>query len=87
MRPGVVFVGLFAALVVLYLLLEDTLGTALTFLLEAAVIVSLVVAVVWFRNSRARSWNLLSDDSEPEASEAGSPENSDPAEAEKANQA
>lgn len=76
MRPGVVFLGLFAILVVLYLLLADTLGRALTFLLEAAVIVSLVVAVVWFRRTRTGSWSPLSDDGEPEAPEAGSPENS-----------
>jgi UPF0716 family protein affecting phage T7 exclusion len=53
MRPGVIFVGLFALLIAVYAFLASTLGTVLTFLLQAAIVLVLLAAAVWFRRLRA----------------------------------
>jgi L-lactate permease len=66
MRPGVVFVGLFALLITVYALLASTLGTVLTFLLQAAIVLVLLAAAVWFRRFRtAQVWHA--EEREPEA--------------------
>ena len=52
MRPGVIFVGLFAVLIAVYAFLASTLGTVLTFLLQAAIVLVLLAAAVWFRKLR-----------------------------------
>jgi hypothetical protein len=58
MRPGVIFVGLFALLIAVYALLASTLGTVLTFLLQAAIVLVLLAAAVWFRRLRtAQVWH------------------------------
>ena len=64
MRPGLVFVGLFAILIGLYLLLEDTLGSLSTFLLQAALVLVVLAGATWFRYVKRRSgWLFLGDDS------------------------
>ncbi|MCE2469837.1 MAG: hypothetical protein J4F32_04880 [Dehalococcoidia bacterium] len=45
MRPGLVFLGLFAALMLLYLLLSGVIGAGPTFLLQG-VLVAVLLAVV-----------------------------------------
>ena len=63
MRPGLVFVGLFAILIVLYLLLQDTLGSLSTFLLQAALVLVVLAGATWFRYAKRRSgWLFLGDD-------------------------
>ena len=52
MRPGIVFVVLFAVLVGFYLLLADTLGTIPTFLLQAGIVLMIIVAARWLRHTR-----------------------------------
>ena len=64
MRPGLVFVGLFAILIGLYLLLQDTLGSLFTFLLQAALVLVVLAGAAWFRYAKRRSgWLFLGDDS------------------------
>jgi len=66
MRPGLVFVGLFAILIGLYLLLQDTLGSLSTFLLQAALVLVVLAGATWFRYVKRRSgWLFLGDDSAP----------------------
>ena len=66
MRPGLVFVGLFAVLIVIYALLQDTLGSTATLLLQSAIVIVILGAAAWFRRVRSRrGWSLFRD--EPEA--------------------
>ena len=55
MRPGIVFVVLFAFLIGLYLLLAGTLGTVPTFLLQASIVLMIIGAARWFRRARQQS--------------------------------
>ena len=55
MRPGIVFVVLFAVLIGLYLLLADTLGTVPTFLLQAGIVLMIIGAARWLRRARQQS--------------------------------
>ena len=66
MRPGVIFVGLFALLIAVYALLASTLGTILTFLLQAAIVLVLLAAAIWFRRLRTAQVRH-SEEREPEA--------------------
>jgi len=49
MRPGLVFIGLFAVLIGVYLLLEGTLGSLATLLLQGAIVVVILAAATWYR--------------------------------------
>ena len=63
MRPGLLFIGLFGLLIAVYLLLAETLGNVLTFLLQAAIVIALIVAVTWFRRQRhLQRWSLFADE-------------------------
>ncbi len=65
MRPGLLFIGLFGLLIGVYLLLAETLGHVLTFLLQAAIVIALIVAVTWFRKQRhLQRWSLFADEGE-----------------------
>jgi hypothetical protein len=54
MRPGLVFVGLFAILIAIYALLLDSLGALGTFLLQASLILVVLAAATWFRYTKHR---------------------------------
>jgi hypothetical protein len=63
MRPGLVFVGLFVVLILIYLLLLDSLGTLGTFVLQAAIVLVVLVGATWFRYAKSRKgWLFFSDD-------------------------
>lgn len=49
MRPGLIFVGLFALLMAVYFAAVGTLGTLPTFALQAAIVVGLVIALSVYR--------------------------------------
>lgn len=62
MRSGFVFILLFVLLIGVYALVSDTLGNALTFALQAAIIAVVLSAALWFRQVRARhGWSLFQD--------------------------
>ena len=73
MRPGIVFLVLFAALIGLYLLLADTLGVVPTFFLQAGIVLMIVGAARWLRRARQqRERRGLSGDgtvAEPQATD------------------
>ncbi len=78
MRPGIVFVGLFALLTALYVLMASSLGNVLTFILQAAIVLALLGAVLWFRKLRSMSGGgFLSDDGATGAPPASSEEESE----------
>jgi hypothetical protein len=54
MRPGLVFVGLFAVLIAVYALLQDSLGSTATFLLQAAIVVVILAGAIWYRQVKNR---------------------------------
>ena len=54
MRPGFVFVGLFAVLTATYVLLDGTISSWMTFALQAVIVVVLLAAATCYRNWRAR---------------------------------
>lgn len=63
MRPGLVFIGLFAVLVFVYILLIDSLGTLGTFLLQAALVAVVLGGATWFRYTKRRSgWLFFGED-------------------------
>ena len=63
MRPGLVFVGLFAVLIAVYALLQDSLGSTVTFLLQAAIVLVILAATIWFRQIRTRrGWFMFGED-------------------------
>ena len=65
MRPGLVFVGLFAVLFVLYALLRDSLGTLTIFLLQLALVLVVLAGAGWFRYSkRHKGWFFFGEDDE-----------------------
>ena len=49
MRPGLVFIGLFALLMAVYFSLQSTLGTITTIVLQAAIVLALLGSAVWLR--------------------------------------
>ncbi len=49
MRPGLVFIGLFALLMVVYFSFQSTLGTLLTVALQTAIVLALLGSVLWLR--------------------------------------
>ena len=49
MRPGLIFVGLFAALMLLYFLLSGVLGARATFLLQGVLVAALLAAALRLR--------------------------------------
>ena len=49
MRPGFVFIGLFALLMAVYFSLQSTLGTVLTIVLQAAIVLALLGSAVWLK--------------------------------------
>ena len=53
MRPGLVFVGLFALLMALYVLLAGVIGNFLTFILQAGIVLALLGAALCVRKQRA----------------------------------
>ena len=52
MRPGVVFVGMFLLLAVVYQALAGSLHVALIFLVQAAIVVALLALALWRRRRR-----------------------------------
>jgi hypothetical protein len=51
MRPRLVFIGLSAVLIGVYLLLEDTLESPATPLLQGAIVVIILAVATWYRQS------------------------------------
>lgn len=49
MRPGLVFIGLFALLMVVYFSLQSTLGTVTTTLLQVGIVLTLLGSALWLR--------------------------------------
>lgn len=49
MRPGLVFIGLFALLMVVYFSFQSTLGTVTTMVLQAAIVLALLGSALWLR--------------------------------------
>ena len=49
MRPGLVFVGLFALLMVVYFSLQSTLGTVTTTVLQVGIVLTLLGSALWLR--------------------------------------
>jgi hypothetical protein len=70
MRPSLVFVGLFAVLIVVYALLRDSLGSSLIFALQAAIVVVLLAGAIWFRRSRENGGLSLLGDGADEPADA-----------------
>jgi hypothetical protein len=71
MRPGLVFVGLFAVLFLVYLVALDSLGTLGTFLLQAAIVLVVLAGATWFRYAKNRKgWLFFSDEEVAEPGES-----------------
>ena len=49
MRPGFVFIGLFALLMVVYFGFQNALGTVMTIVLQTAIVLALLGSVLWLR--------------------------------------
>jgi drug/metabolite transporter (DMT)-like permease len=49
MRPGLVFIGLFALLMAVYFSLQSTLGAITTIVLQAAIVLAILGSAVWLR--------------------------------------
>lgn len=49
MRPGLVFIGLFAMLMVVYFSLQGTLGTVATVALQVVIVLTLLGSALWLR--------------------------------------
>ena len=62
MRPGVVFVLLFSVLMSVYLLLADTMGSGLTFLLQAALVLVVLAAATRVRRTQSTGHETAQDD-------------------------
>lgn len=76
MRPGLVFVGLFAVLMVVYFLLKDSLGVLPTFFLQAAIVIVILVGAVWYRFAgKRKAWFFfrVEDDDDDDESQSGTP--------------
>ena len=56
MRPGLVFITLFAILMAVYFALVDTLGTLPTFALQAGIVVVILIAALWLRSKTSGPW-------------------------------
>ena len=66
MRPGLVFVGLFAILIGFYVLLQDSLGSLAIFLLQAALVFVVLAGATWFRYAKRRGgWLFFGDEEKP----------------------
>ena len=57
MRPGFIFIGLFALLMAVYFSFQSVLGTGVTILLQTAIVLVLVVSVMWLRKRLSRPDN------------------------------
>ncbi|MDA1036488.1 MAG: hypothetical protein O3B65_06350 [Chloroflexi bacterium] len=65
MRPGIVFVGLLAILLLTYALLRDSLGTLPTFLLQFGIVVAVLGGATWYRYSKHRKgWFFFGEDND-----------------------
>ena len=53
MRPGLVWVGLFTILLIIYMTLRDSIGTLLTFLLQLAIVIAVLAGASWYRYSNS----------------------------------
>jgi hypothetical protein len=63
MRPGLIFISLFAVLIVMYVRLTDALGTVGTVLLQAALILVILIGALWFWYTKRRSgWIFFGDE-------------------------
>lgn len=49
MRPGLVFIGLFALLMAVYFSLQSMLGAIMTIVLQAAIVLALLGSALWLR--------------------------------------
>lgn len=54
MRPGFVFIGLFALLMVVYFGFQNALGTVMTIVLQTAIVLALLGSVLWLRKRFSR---------------------------------
>jgi O-antigen ligase len=78
MRPGLVFVGLFAVLILVYVLLLDSLGTLGTFLLQAAIVLVVLAGATWFRYAKHRTgWLFFGDEEHGEPQDSSAESESD----------
>ena len=67
MRPGLVFIGLFVVLFIVYLATRDSLSTLMTALLQLAIVLVILGAATWYRaHSHRRGWFFFGDDNEAE---------------------
>ncbi|MEX2599397.1 MAG: hypothetical protein WD533_07045 [Dehalococcoidia bacterium] len=76
MRPGLVFVGLFALLIGIYAVLADTLGTLPTFLLQAVIVVVILTGAIWLRSRTAKQAERIRQEAEAEQGDTGPMDNS-----------
>ena len=52
MRPGLVFVSLFALLTAVYVGLSDQLGSVTTFMIQAGMVILILAASIWWRTRK-----------------------------------
>ena len=66
-RPGLVFIGLFALLMVFYVLLAGAIGNFLTFVLQGGIVLALLGAALCVRKQRdIRAGDRLSGGAHPD---------------------
>ena len=49
MRPGILFIALFALLMAVYFILQGTLGTVTTIALQVGIVLTLLGSALWLR--------------------------------------
>ena len=54
MPPALLFIGLFALLMLLYWALADTIGAVPTFVVQAALVLALTMGLTWYRQRKGR---------------------------------
>ena len=79
MRPGLVFIGLFAMLIAVYALLSDSIGAGPTFLLQAVIVVVLLIAALWLRRTAASRRASAQPDTDNDGSGEQEPPNAEDA--------
>jgi hypothetical protein len=70
MPPALLFIGLFALLMLLYWALAGTIGAVPTFVVQAVLVLALTMGLIWHRQRKGRDSRMepWSDDEEPPAS-------------------
>ena len=67
MRPGLVWVGLFTILLIIYMTLRDSIGTLLTFLLQLAIVLAVLAGASWYRYSNSPKGGFFFSDNHDES--------------------